>query len=168
MGSDTGGVPCRPSQGKISPPDHSTGSPLWEPERRRVAQEVARLVESGFHCSEAVVFVVGEAVLDPLPADLVRAATGFGGGVGGTRFGLCGALIGSLMLIGAVHGRADSRAPDEPAYRLSAEYLETFRETFGATHCDALRRLGYGSKSLPCSHLVGRAAALLQGRLEAD
>ncbi len=136
-------------------------------ERHRIADRAAKLVEGGLHCSEGLLFAVGERVLDPLPAELVRAGTGFGGGIGGTQVGYCGALIGALMLIGAVHGRTDAHAPDEPAYRLSATYLEVFRETFGATHCDALLRLGYGSEQNSCSALVGRAARLLMGVLEA-
>ena len=102
--------------------------------------------------------VVGDAA-----SRCVKLATGFGGGVGGSRQEMCGALTGAVMVIGAVLGRTRPGEDGQPARDLAARYRERFLAEFGSTQCAQLRDElieapgGWGS----CDLLVERAAETL-------
>jgi len=67
------------------------------------------LYRSGqFLCSEAIVYTFNEAMDDPMPAAVVRLASGFPVGMGalGTGGCTCGALSGGVMVLGMVYGRS--------------------------------------------------------------
>ncbi len=89
-------------------------------------------------CSQSTVL----AVLDSLNLrdDLTfRAASGFGAGIGLTNKSTCGALIGSIMLIGLFFGR-DIRSLENldrgiKCYRISKGFVEAFENRFGDTQC---------------------------------
>ncbi len=70
----------------------------------RVRHRARRNFSLGYNCSEAVFeALLGDLDLD-LPHDLVRLATGFGGGVG--LYGdTCGAVSGAVLGMSAMHGR---------------------------------------------------------------
>jgi C_GCAxxG_C_C family probable redox protein len=90
-------------------------------------------------------------------------ATGFSGGLGNTRQELCGALSGSVLVIGASFGRVSAAEDDQLAIDLAARYRDRFLEEFGYTQCAQLRQHvvdppgGLGS----CGGLVERAAMIL-------
>ena len=98
------------------------------------AEAAARFFDAGNNCAESVLRAF--AADNELEADLVRLATGFGGGMGLTG-GPCGALTGAVMAIGMYHGRLDGR--DEAAAgrcdALVSELHARFREACGATDC---------------------------------
>jgi C_GCAxxG_C_C family probable redox protein len=105
---------------------------------------------------------VGGYVLGNLDPLLVRMATGFAGGVGGTRQEMCGALSAGVMIIGALYGRNSLEEDDSPARQLATRYRECFAAELGTTRCDPLYEQvhapdGPGS----CSVVVERAARIL-------
>ncbi len=58
----------------------------------------------GFNCAECVFEAVLEHLETNLPKEVLKVATGFGGGVG--LFGdTCGAISGAVLAVSAVHGR---------------------------------------------------------------
>lgn len=88
------------------------------------AREAAReYFRQGLNCAECVL----QAYLDQnetglqtgntLPADIIRLASGFGGGIGHTR-NMCGAITGALLALGCVKGR-DPFALEEPKERVA-------------------------------------------------
>ncbi len=97
---------------------------------------------------------------------MCRIATGFRGGVGGTRQELCGALSGGVMLIAARHGRAQVNEKAEQCKTLTTLYRERFLQEFGATRCCDLLNLGYGTDDSPCWALTARAARILLETLD--
>ena len=109
-------------------------------------------------------------MLDELEPQCVRMATCFGGGVGSTHQEMCGALSGSMLVIGGLHGRENSDQDDELALSLARCYRGRFLAAFGDTQCERLRERvraqgGLGS----CAVLVERAATVLLELLaEAD
>ncbi len=111
---------------------------------------------------------VGAHLLGQVDPLTVRMATGLGGGVGRTRQELCGALSGGVLLIGALHGRSQPRENVDRCMQIVARCREAFAEAFGATRCQDLRDLGFGSEAKPCALLVERAAQLLLGILAAE
>jgi C_GCAxxG_C_C family probable redox protein len=123
--------------------------------------EIVTVGESIFerlHCSEAFVSTVGSYLFGSVDDRLLRAATGFAGGVGGTHEGMCGALVGGVLCIGAMYGRAQMNEDDQIAYRLSAAYREAFINEFDVVQCKDLREKGFGAGGHTlCGVLVGRA-----------
>ena len=109
---------------------------------------------------------VGEHKLGKLEPQSIRVSTPFGGGVGGTREELCGALAGGLMVIGALHGRTDSGQNDDLAYELAKQYREAFLAAFGHTQCAPIREaFAKPDGSHGCDVVVERAARALLGVL---
>ncbi len=70
---------------------------------------------------------------------MLKAATGFGGGVGG-RGSLCGVISGSVMVIGLKHGRGrdDDMSVSLNAYLRCSQLLEWFNKEFGSLMCSNL------------------------------
>jgi C_GCAxxG_C_C family probable redox protein len=130
--------------------------------RRAIATKAAALLKEGYHCSEAVVLAVAPQVVRDWHPACARMATGFAGGLGGTQQEVCGALAGSVMVIGALFGRS-TLEDDALAQRLTQRVRERFLETFGPSQCAALRAEvvqsegGLGS----CSVVVERATMVL-------
>jgi C_GCAxxG_C_C family probable redox protein len=110
---------------------------------------------------------VGEHKLGKLEPQSIRISTPFGGGVGGTREELCGALSGGVMVIGAIYGRTDSSQNDERCYELAKQYREAFLAEFGHTQCAPIRdAFAKPDGSHGCDQVVARAARVLLGVLE--
>ena len=109
---------------------------------------------------------VGGHVLSDLDPRTMRMATGFAGGVGGSKQEMCGALSAGVMIIGALYGRNSLAEDDEPTRQLATRYRECFAAELGTTRCGPLYEQvhapdGPGS----CSVVVERAARILLGLL---
>jgi C_GCAxxG_C_C family probable redox protein len=94
-------------------------------ERIALAKERARKNFSrGFNCAECFREAVLAHVDTGLPREALKLATGLGGGVG--RYGdSCGAIVGAVMAVGAVHGRSSLPAGEDrkAAMKAAAEQL---------------------------------------------
>ena len=122
-------------------------------------QRARRNFSLGFNCVECVAeALLGELASD-FPSDAWRLSTGFGGGIG--LYGdTCGALVGAVMAVGAVHGRsalpkAESRQAvldasrrqlytDPGLYRIFNQLPNWFRERYGCTLCRELTARWHG------------------------
>ncbi|MEN6317819.1 MAG: C-GCAxxG-C-C family protein [Syntrophaceae bacterium] len=70
-----------------------------------IRQRARKNFSLGYNCAECVTEAVLSLVDTGLPAEAKKMATGFGGGIG--LFGdTCGALVGAVMAVSAVHGRS--------------------------------------------------------------
>jgi C_GCAxxG_C_C family probable redox protein len=97
----------------------------------------------------------------------VRMATAFGGGVGGTRDELCGALSGGILVIGGLHGRVTCQEDDDLAYELAKSYRRRFLDEFGDTQCAPLREGVEAPGGLDsCAQLVEQATRVLLAILD--
>jgi C_GCAxxG_C_C family probable redox protein len=97
------------------------------------AEAAARHFDAGHNCAEAVLRAFAE---DRGEFDVVRLATGFGGGMG--RDGdQCGALSGAVMVVGLWFGRQDAGddLAKERCYELVHEVRHRFREACGHLDC---------------------------------
>ena len=94
--------------------------------------------EAGFSCSQALLAAYGAQLgLDRETA--LKVAGAFGGGIG--RLGrTCGAVTGSVMVIGLKYGKtkAEDDEKKEKTYRLVGEFVEEFRARNGSTICREL------------------------------
>ncbi len=86
--------------------------------------------KNGYSCSESIV----KAAIDEglIPVDFLPAATSFSGGMG--QGCLCGAIAGSQMVIGFIHGKGKT----EKARALAKEFIEEFKKSHKVTCCKAL------------------------------
>jgi len=92
----------------------------------------------------------------------VRMATAFGGGVGGTREELCGALSGGVLVVGGLYGRVTSQEDNDLAYELAARYRRQFLAEFGDVQCEPLRKEVEAPGGMDsCAQLVERATRIL-------
>jgi len=115
-------------------------------------------VRERFHCSEAFLLAVGSHLFEDISPMLQRVTSGLAGGVGGSHEEMCGAVVGGVLCIGGLFGRARPTEDDQPSYRLSVYYREKFIEAFGSARCVDLRNKGYGSSGhTPCGVLVARS-----------
>ena len=104
------------------------------------AETAVRYFDNGNNCAESV--LRSFAADSGLEAEVVRLATGFGGGMG--RAGdVCGALSGAVMALGLRFGRldGDDEAAKERCYAATAELRQRFRATCGAMDCRDLTGL---------------------------
>ncbi len=104
--------------------------------------------KDGLNCSESVFKAVIDTGITGLDPQAVALSTGFGGGMGLAGHN-CGALIGAVMAVGAVHGRKNplegefqdrvDRLYGNPGlYRLFNGMAHEFQEKFGALDCEKL------------------------------
>jgi C_GCAxxG_C_C family probable redox protein len=118
------------------------------------ADSAAKLFGHGFHCAEAVVW----AVLEAMKEDSTQAtthATAFGGGFGRSFEEACGALSGGLIAIGHLYGRSAPKGEWDLPAKLGTKLRNRFIEEFGTTHCMTLRRrFGQERQMQECRKLV--------------
>lgn len=121
----------------------------------------ASFYERGYHCGESVVRAINEIAGQPLPPEVMRMASGFCEGIGGSRC-ICGALAGGVMAAGLLAGREAPTDHWEPSYDAAAELRARWIDDQDALTCDeVVQRIG--GMSLPsrwahCTLLVGRTA----------
>jgi C_GCAxxG_C_C family probable redox protein len=97
------------------------------------AETAARHFDQGHNCAEAVLRAFAD---DRGEEEVVRLATGFGGGMG--RDGAqCGALAGAAMALGLWFGRLDAEdeVAKERCYESVHELRDRFREACGSVDC---------------------------------
>jgi C_GCAxxG_C_C family probable redox protein len=105
----------------------------------RQAEAIHQELAEPLNCSERVFLVLHRLMETDLPAEAVCMMSGFGGGVGGTRDNLCGAITGGVAAIGLVHGRRNPpEGSRERPYEVAREFVSRFRTGFGATVCHEL------------------------------
>lgn len=92
----------------------------------------------GSNCSESTLLGISEAIGVKCKF-IPQMASGFGGGFG--RHGeVCGAISGSVMALGLVYGRKDTKDKEakEKIYGIVDEYLKKFKEKYGTLSCREL------------------------------
>ncbi|SDG97878.1 C-GCAxxG-C-C family protein [Desulfosporosinus hippei] len=118
--------------------------------------------KNGLNCSESIVHTFNEILNNPLNEEALKMATGFGGGLGYAGC-MCGALTGSVMVLGLLKGRFDPSDGREPAYNLAHDFHDRFLKEYEATCCRALNSHEYDSPEhlRRCLKLTGGTAKLL-------
>ena len=135
---------------------------------------------SGYNCAECVAEAALATVNTGLPLDTWKLATGFGGGIG--LYGdTCGALVGAVLAVSAVHGRsalpqgADRRETiaksrqqlyvDPGLYRIFNQIPNWFLDHYGHTLCRELTARWHANwlcreHALHCREIITEAAGL--------
>ena len=94
---------------------------------------------AGLNCAERVFLTVRGLLDSDIPPQAVALLSGMGGGVAGTREGICGAVSGGVAAIGLVHGRPNPpQGSRERAAEVARDFVCQFRYAFGTTVCREL------------------------------
>lgn len=122
---------------------------------------------NGFCCSEAISKTIIDHFAECPDGYPVRVASGFCGGIGGSKDDICGALAGGVIAVGYLLGRMEQRQDISGAQRVIGEFRKAFIVAFGSTNCGIiLKTLGEQEKSLKCKELTAKATGLLADLLE--
>ena len=92
-----------------------------------------------FNCAQSVLLAFGDKTgLDEKTARAI--AGGMGGGVGGCKEEICGALSGAVLALGMLlpHVEEDDQAAKERIYGTVSEFRRRFTERFGYCRCGEL------------------------------
>ena len=130
--------------------------------------------KNGLNCSESVYEALQRiGALDNVSKDTLALAVGFGGGVGASGLGLCGALAAGIMANGAVHGRKDPKSVDasvrmteigEKYYQRYNNMIYEFAKKNDGTTCGEIcskfEDFHGRDRKVNCLKLIGSAAAM--------
>lgn len=134
----------------------------------------------GLNCSECVLRTFLDMHETGLPDEVIRLASGFGGGIGHTK-NICGAITGAVLALGAVRGR-DPFASEQMIERISQlnnEVYPAFRdmiheleEEYGTLICSELCR-PHGdfegrARKKNCQQMIGQCCAIVEKYADAS
>jgi len=93
------------------------------------------LFRANYNCAQAVVFAFADE-LGIARDTALRAACGFGGGIG-HRQETCGAVMGAIIVLGLRHGRAlgEPKAKSDDTYARVQEFMRRFETRHGTCMC---------------------------------
>jgi C_GCAxxG_C_C family probable redox protein len=96
------------------------------------------LYQEGLSCSQAVFSVFADK-FDLDEKAMMKIAGGFGGGIGASGL-ICGALSGSVMVLGLKFGASDGADTDSKhkTRELVRVFMKKFSDQFGAIDCKCL------------------------------
>jgi C_GCAxxG_C_C family probable redox protein len=125
-------------------------------------------MDTGFCCSESVLLAIAES--KGIRSEWFPAiSTGFCGGVSHTS-GMCGSLIGAIMAIGLLTGRAKPSDPREETFTMVQILLREFSERFSTTNCTELLNCDLstpeGMEYMKVNNLRPRCAVFVEAATE--
>ena len=126
-------------------------------ERLKKADE---LHQRGYNCAQSVACAFADKT--GVPADVLFAANeGYGAGCG-TMDGVCGALMGAVMLGSLKSSTRSLEAPNsKPAtMQLSRKLLKAFEDSAGALYCKDLKGVETGKVICSCPDCIRKACEL--------
>ena len=106
-------------------------------DHEKLRETAVKKLLDGYNCAQATLLSCQE-LFDMRNDEVMKAATGFGGGIG-NQCDICGALAGGVIALGQKFGRADLSEQEaekkEKTYLLCSEYLKKFQESNGSRYC---------------------------------
>ncbi|UJX41084.1 C-GCAxxG-C-C family protein [Desulfovibrio sp. JY] len=134
--------------------------------RQEVEQTAFSAMSTGYNCAETILhmaishFGLADAGVS------TRIATCFGGGIGRSHDGMCGALSGSIMALGLAYGRDAADQPPPVGLDMAADFRKRFIARFGSSCCrELLDRFGPQQGWTACKRLVAGTAGMLHETL---
>ncbi|MDH5768045.1 MAG: C-GCAxxG-C-C family protein [Nitrospirota bacterium] len=129
---------------------------------KEIKRRVYGHFRSDFHCAEAISKAIAEEFSEGFDADVIRCASGFGGGIGGSGEELCGAFTGGIIALSYFLGRENPGENLRDCGVTIKEFKKQFLEKFGSTNCKTLiEGFKEGGDSLGCVKLTADATVIL-------
>lgn len=139
---------------------------IKEMNAEQVAEQAATYFGEDYHCAEAVVAALFEAMGEDA-SDAIAHATAFGGGFGKTFTEACGVLSGSMIVIGHICGRRQKGENWDSPAALGATTRQHFIDRHGSSNCTVLRdRFGKEQQMAECRKLVRETTIALVNLLQ--
>ncbi|QRN84920.1 C_GCAxxG_C_C family protein [Clostridia bacterium] len=124
-------------------------------QKKDIIENCLYYFHNGYSCSEAIL----QAGMDEfgLTSDCTPAvASVFGGGIKSLGH-ICGAISGTLMLIGIMHGKHSLEDSCEEADRLALEFLDYCEKEFGTLMCRDITGINFREEEYPsekCTNII--------------
>ncbi len=139
-------------------------------QQKPAIQHSRTLFTNGYCCSESVLIALAHhAGRDPDP--LVALASGFCGGIAGTRQ-TCGAVTGAIMGLGLLLGPVEPHASHATIEATACQFMRRFRAEFGSLACGDLLAGNIAAQArqpdASCADYVGEAVRLALDVLEKE
>ena len=129
---------------------------------KAIKKQVYKNLESGLHCAEALSKTVLEAIAGGPHPEVVKASSGFGGGIAGTTTELCGAFTGGVLVLGALLGRDKGLEDLKDCGLLIKELKKRFLEKFGNLNCEAIiKGFDEAQKPFMCAKITAKSAEMV-------
>jgi C_GCAxxG_C_C family probable redox protein len=136
-------------------------------ESKEIRKKAYGHFESGLHCGEVISKTILEMFSEePQPA-VIRSASGFGGGIGGSTEELCGAFTGGVVALGYLLGRENGGGSLKDCGDVIKEFKKQFLEQFGSLKCQTLMN-GFKEQQNPlgCVKLTAETSVVLANLLD--
>jgi C_GCAxxG_C_C family probable redox protein len=135
-------------------------------ENKDIKKTVYGHYESGLHCAEVISKTVLDMFLNKPTSEVVKIASGFGGGIAGSMEELCGTYSGGIITLGSLVGRENPGESMKDLSILATEFKEKFLEEFGSVNCHTLLE-GFNKQENPygCVKVTAAASIILTGIL---
>lgn len=116
--------------------------------------------ERGYNCAQSVACAFADKT-ELSPQVLFALNEGYGAGTGTTE-GVCGALMGAIMLGSLKSSSRHLEKPDsKPAtMKLSRTLMQAFKESAGALYCKDLKGTSTGKVICSCPECINKACEL--------
>ena len=135
--------------------------------RAQAANRARALFVSGFNCAESVFRALIETYGKAGGDTLTGIATPFGGGVGGGKQELCGALAGGVMAFGFLHGRHSETGDADASKKMASLLREKMLASMQTTRCQTLvDQFNPETRREQCADLVAETAGWAADILE--
>ena len=115
--------------------------------RSSMEQDAKECFKQGLNCSECVMTAFLNHFDTGLPKEVVKLATGFGGGMGHTK-NTCGAITGAVMALSAIVGRENPAAKEtvgeritelqQGIYPIVGKMVNEIKDEYGTLICSEL------------------------------
>jgi C_GCAxxG_C_C family probable redox protein len=131
---------------------------------------LSELIKEGFgekedlNCAEQILYGANKAYNLGLDKESLKLAAGFGGGMGIES--ICGALTGSIMVLGRLFIK-DRAHESKKIKELEQELLAAYRQEMGEINCAPLKR-DYRTDDIKCRNVIIKAAEILDGIVERE
>jgi len=135
-------------------------------ESKEIKKTVYGHYESGFHCAEVIAKTTLEMFSQKPHPEATKAASIFGGGIGGSTEELCGAFTGGVIALGYLLGRDAPGDNMRDAAALVKEFKSRFQTQFGTLRCrDLLFSFDEKEGPLGCVKLTAETSVMLASLL---
>ena len=139
----------------------------------KVEQDAKNCFRNGLNCSECVMTAMLANFDTGLPKEVIKLATGFGGGMGHTK-NTCGAITGAVMGLSALVGREDPMAKETMAervqelqqgiYPIIGKMVNEIKDEYGTLICselsDPFGDFGGKERKRNCMSMITHCAGL--------
>jgi arsenite methyltransferase len=121
---------------------------------------------TGFHCAEVIAKTTLEMFSGKPHPEATKAASIFGGGIGGSTEELCGAFTGGVIALGYLLGRDAPGDNMRDAAALVKEFKSRFQTQFGTLRCrDLLFTFDEQENPMGCVKLTAETSVILANML---